>query len=122
MLTDIDDPRAILSTCDVFLLTSLAEGLPLVIIEALSLGLPVVTTDVGAVREAVDSRSGIVVKRNDPDELVAALNRLATDDFARAEMGRAARATYEDRFTLEQSVTAILSAYDSLCGVRCDIF
>ncbi len=68
------------------------DGLPNVIVEALSHGLPVVATDVSGIREAVrHNETGILVERADPMELAKAVHRMVSDRDKAVEMGRRGR-------------------------------
>jgi len=94
---------------DVVVLTSVSEGLPLVLLEAAAASLPVVATDVGACRELLEGRgpedralgpSGIVTSMADPGATAGAILTLARDPELRREMGRAGlarvRAYYQE--------------------------
>ncbi len=88
-----DQVREMLRRSDVFLLTSLSEGISNAALEAMACGLPVVTTDCGGMREAVeDGVSGRVVPIRDTEALADALGRLASEPESGRTMGRAARA------------------------------
>jgi glycosyltransferase involved in cell wall biosynthesis len=85
------DAVRVMAACDVFVLASLYEGLGVAIMEALALGLPVVATAVGGVREVVEhGREGLLVPPGRPRELAAALVTLLTDDERRQRMAEAA--------------------------------
>lgn len=74
------DVPEIMVLLDLFVLPSLREGLPLVLLEAMAASLPIVATDVGGNANAVvDGINGLIVKPGDPDGLVAAMNRLLSD-------------------------------------------
>ena len=82
------DAVRVLAVCDVFCLASKWEGLPVALMEALVLGLPVVATAVGGVAETVrDGREGLLVAPGRPRELADALARVVTDDALRAALG-----------------------------------
>jgi len=83
-----DDIREVLAASDVYLLTSVSEGLPQATVEAMAVGLPVVVTDVGGMRELVrDGIHGRVVPSRDPTAAAAAVaDLISTDGFS--EMGR----------------------------------
>jgi glycosyltransferase involved in cell wall biosynthesis len=82
----------LLSRADVFALPSRGDCTPLAVAEALSSGLPIVTTTVGALPElVVDGWNGLVVPAADPQALAAALDRLASDAALRKEMARRSR-------------------------------
>ena len=69
-----EDVASWLDKMDIFLLTSITEGLPNVLIEAQGFGVPVVTTDAGGAREVVENNStGIVVESSDPGDLSLAV-------------------------------------------------
>ena len=80
------------------------EGHPRVVLEALAAGLPVVTTDRGAIAETVvDGESGYVLPDPDAEQLAERVTRLLVDGELRQRMARAARGRYLDRFTQEQA-------------------
>jgi glycosyltransferase involved in cell wall biosynthesis len=81
-----------LAQADVFVLPSRSEGFPLALVEAMLAGLPVVATTVGSVPEAVtDGDTGLLVPKDDPAALTAALRKLIDDPDLRARMGQRAR-------------------------------
>jgi glycosyltransferase involved in cell wall biosynthesis len=86
------DARRHLTTFDVFALASRFEGFPLVIVEAMLAGLPVVATNVGSVSEAVlDQRTGVLVDSENAAALTAALGSLLADPELRRRMGAEGR-------------------------------
>lgn len=88
-----------LAGADVFVLPSFAEGVPVVLMEAMASRTPVVATRVGGVQELVeDGVSGLTVPPGDPAALEAALARLLDDPDLRARMGEAGRATVTAEF------------------------
>lgn len=94
------------------------EGHPRVVLEAIAAGLPVVTTDRGAIAETVvDGKSGFVLPDPAPADLAARVLLLLRDSELRERMGRAARETYLARFTQEQ---ADLRLAEWLEGVAAD--
>ena len=102
---------------DIFVLSSDYEGLPLVILEAMSAGLPVVATDVGGVREAVsDGISGFLVGRGDAKELSGKLTRLIDDEDLCREFGQNGQRIYRDHFTEERMCERTLTVYQALIG------
>ena len=92
------DPRELFARADVFALPSRVEALPLVLVEAVSAGLPAVATDVGDVREALDGVV-VVVPPEDPGALAQALRRLLADPADRDRRGSAGAALARDRLT-----------------------
>jgi glycosyltransferase involved in cell wall biosynthesis len=80
------------------------EGHPRVVLEAIAAGLPVVTTDRGAIAETVlDGECGFVLDEPAPDELADRVLRVLDDRQLRERMGRAARSRYLEEFTQEQA-------------------
>jgi glycosyltransferase involved in cell wall biosynthesis len=86
------DVARLLSGADLSLLTSISEGIPLTVIEAMGAGLPVVSTRVGGLPEVVeDGRTGLLAPAGDPGALAQQIVRLAEDPSLRAEMGNLGR-------------------------------
>jgi glycosyltransferase involved in cell wall biosynthesis len=105
-----DVPR-LLRAADVFLLTSINEGIPLTIIEAMGAGLPVVSTAAGGVGEVVlDGETGLLAPVGDAEGLVRHLGRLSVDESLRRTMGERGRERAFAHFSEEQ----MLSAYERL--------
>jgi colanic acid/amylovoran biosynthesis glycosyltransferase len=99
------DVRNKLQNADIFLLTSLAEGISNAALEAMSCGLPVVTTGSGGMREAVSNGvEGFVIPILDPDAAAEALETLGRNPELRLKMGEAARAKVLKDFTLAQQI------------------
>jgi glycosyltransferase involved in cell wall biosynthesis len=82
------DIERLLAGADAFLLSSISEGIPVTLIEAMAVGLPVVSTDVGGVAEVVvDGRTGLLAAARSGEQLAAALFRLAQSPQLRQELG-----------------------------------
>ena len=93
---------------DALCVPSFAEGLPVVLMEAMALGLPVVTTRISGIAELVeDGTSGFVVPPGRIDLMADALSRLATDPRHRLEMGRAGRAAVAAGYDIASSAQAL---------------
>jgi glycosyltransferase involved in cell wall biosynthesis len=89
----------------VFALASVMEASPNVILEAMSMGLPVVATRVGGIPELIqDGCTGMLVKPRDPEDLAAALVAVLTDEPKRLAMGEMARQRVLENHTLETMV------------------
>lgn len=100
-----DDLERVYPALDVFVLSSLREGSPNVLLEALSCGVPAVATRVGGVPElAPDGDGAWLVPPGDPAALADALARLAADPVLRGSLARAARERVESRFTVARMV------------------
>jgi len=98
-------------------LTSISEGFPYTVVEAMACGRPVVCTDVGGVAEAVGD-AGIVVPPRDVAAVAGAFVELLTDDARRRRLGTAARQRVIDRFTLQESLDAYRELYGRILRDR----
>ena len=95
---------------DVFVMTSLWEGMPLTLIDAQAFGLPAVVPDVVGCRDVVvDGVTGFVCKND--EELVERTNLLICDASLRVEMGKAARVMALERFSVKRMHNEMLAAY-----------
>lgn len=101
----------------VVMLSSISEGFPFSIIEAMSCGRTTVSTDVGGVREAVGD-TGLVVPPREPETMARATLALLRDDERRAELGRLSRERVVEKFTLHQSVDGFRHIYRGLADEK----
>ena len=104
------DPRRLFAQADVFVLPSRVEALPLVLVEAVSAGLPAVATDVGDVREALEDVVALVPPE-DVDGFAAALRRLLDDPAGRERRGRAGVTAARERLTAERMARQAWQAF-----------
>jgi glycosyltransferase involved in cell wall biosynthesis len=107
-------PDAVLAGSDAFVNPAYAEAFPYTVIEAMSAGLPVVATDVGGTREALEGGAGILVPPKDPVALALALRELLADPDRMAAMGRLAAEAHAARFTTERMVAGTMAVYAEL--------
>ncbi|MER7361378.1 GT4 family glycosyltransferase PelF [Nonomuraea wenchangensis] len=112
----VTTPAAAYHAGDVVALTSISEGFPYTVVEAMACGLPVVVTNVGGVAEAV-GEAGIVVPPRDHVAAAEAMVRLLRDTGLRRRLGALARERVLARFTLRQSLDDYRSVYEELLGV-----
>ncbi len=106
---DISD---IMSRIDILALSSLTEGLPLVLLEGMAYGKPVVATDVGGVRELVeDGRIGFVVPSKDPEALAGAIMALADDPQKRKIFADETMIRFKNTYSSETIIPAIEKVY-----------
>lgn len=108
------DAVRVMGACDVFCLPSHHEGLPVALMEALALGLPVVATGVGGITEVVDDGvEGRLVPPGQPTALAAALLEVLSDKDRRAAMARAA-ARRGSTLSIESAVRRTEALYEEL--------
>lgn len=101
----------LLNAADLFALSSLTEGIPMALLEAMACTLPVAALEVGGIPEVVeDGRSGVLVRGRRPEDLADAVAGVLADSQAVHSMGLAGRARVLERFSLG----AMLGAYASL--------
>ena len=112
-----DDPESWLRAMDVFCLPSYAnEGVPQAIVQAMLCALPIVTTPVGAIAEAVaNGDTALIVVPKDNAALAAAIARLLDDDGLAAKIGAAARV----RAVADFSMDAMLDSMEALFAGAC---
>jgi glycosyltransferase involved in cell wall biosynthesis len=88
-------------------LSSVHEGVPIALIEAMAAGVPIVASDCGAVRDIVDDgQQGYLVPVGDVDRFADRLRLLAGDADLRAQLGKAGRARAEREFNIERTARA----------------
>jgi len=110
-----NDVPAVLAASDVLVLPSFAEDVPLVILEAMAAGLPVVASDVGGVREAVvHGMTGLLVPPGDARALAEAIAGLARDPDLARKMGREGRRRVETTFSLPREIDAYEEMFRSV--------
>jgi glycosyltransferase involved in cell wall biosynthesis len=96
-------------------LSSISEGFPFTVLEAMMSGRATVSTDVGGVREAVGT-TGLLVSPRDPDALAGALVRVLIDHRLRQRLGKAARQRALLMFTLDRMTGLYRTVYQSACS------
>lgn len=114
-LGERSDIATVLRAFDAFVLASKFEPFGVALLEAMAAGLPIVATEVNEVPEILDGgRGGTLVPAERPEDLAAALVRLAADAKLRADLASAARGIATQRFSLSVSVAAYQSLYDDV--------
>lgn len=109
------EPRRHLPTFDVCAVPSRIEAFPLVVVEAMLAGLPVVAAEVGSVADAVvDGETGLLVPPDDVDALAAALRSLLGDPERMRQMGLRGRERARERFTADAMAAAFETLYAEL--------
>jgi glycosyltransferase involved in cell wall biosynthesis len=114
--TDISD---LFAGCDVFVLPSLYEGLPLSILEAMAAGKPVVATQISGTDEAViDDETGLLVPPADPTALAAAIRSVLDDRALAQRLAFAGRIRVEQEFSTAAMLQQVTAVYAELLARR----
>jgi glycosyltransferase involved in cell wall biosynthesis len=107
-----NDARSLLPAFDVYVNSSVTEGLSVTILEAMAAGLPVIATNVGGTPEVVeDNRTGLLVPPKQEEALAAAFTRLEEDTALAYTLGRTGRRLMLQRFTVDRMVADYVRAY-----------
>jgi glycosyltransferase involved in cell wall biosynthesis len=106
------DTLEVLSTLGVVVMTSRWEGMPILPLEAMWAGVPVVATNVGALDEVIeDGKSGLLVDSRSPDDLAEAVRRVTSDPALRERIVTEGRARVRSRFSEERMLSRIFEVY-----------
>lgn len=97
----LDIPE-LLKLFDIYVLPSLWEGMPMVLLEAMAAGCPVIATDVGGVSKVIDDQqNGLLVESQKPEQLAAAVVQLLKDERLRKEYARKALWKFQKKFSAD---------------------
>ena len=119
LLGNRSDVASLLAEFDIFALSSVAEGMPVTLLEAMAAGLPVVATAVGGVGEVVlPGETGRLVAAGDPHAFAKALAGYVLDTVLRGRHGMAGRHRVASQFSLSAMLSAYTTLYDGLLNGR----
>jgi glycosyltransferase involved in cell wall biosynthesis/ubiquinone/menaquinone biosynthesis C-methylase UbiE len=91
------------------------EGHPWVIVEAMAAGLPIISTDHGAITESViDGVNGFIVEKQNPQQIAEKIVLLSQNQELRTQMGRAGRHLYEENFTEDKMVQRMVACFNKV--------
>jgi glycosyltransferase involved in cell wall biosynthesis len=100
---------------DVFVLSSLHEGVPISLLEAMSMGVPVVCTRVGGIPEVItDGHNGMLVDSDDAESLSAAMKKIAADRNLAARLAENARSTVTGELSFDSCLASTISLYRAM--------
>lgn len=109
------DAIHILRLLDVFVLSSIDEGLPIVLLEAMSVGVPVITTNVGEIPFVVrDQYNGLLINKNDPISLAKSIEKLLFDKNIYNKITLNAKRTVSSQYTISNMSHKYMAIYNSL--------
>ena len=115
MLGEREDVEDILAAFDAFALTSRTEGLPLVLLEAMAAGLPVLSTAVGGIPDLVnDGLTGLLSRAGDRTSLTRQLECLSTDESLSRQIGEAGRHQVVQRHSVDRMASEYGVLYESI--------
>ena len=107
-----DGIRAFYARADAFALASFAEGIPVVLMEAMAMQIPCVTTFITGIPELIrPGEDGLLVAPSDDEELASALGQLMDDTPLRRCLAEAGRRRVEDRFELSRNVERLATTF-----------
>ncbi|MGO9316191.1 MAG: glycosyltransferase [Terracidiphilus sp.] len=113
------DVAPFFSAADAFIMSSKSEGLPISLLQAFSLGLPAIVTDVGGMAEVVRlAQGGIIVQADEPAGMAAAILRLAGSEAERVHFSTNAEDAFHSRFTLQAMVDSYMDLYRNTTRAR----
>jgi len=111
----IDNPISEIKKLDIFVLPSLYEGIPMVLLEAMALSRAVVCSNIGGIPEVVEEgENGFLFNSGDIDMLVSKLDFLYHNDNIKREIGKNAQLTIYKKFNSEINVTRLVNIYKEL--------
>lgn len=114
-----DDVYSLLNIFDIFVLPSISEGLPNVILEAMACSKPVVATSVGGIPEAVvDGVTGFLVPARSPKSMAQAIIKLLENNRTLIAMGQRGRHHVEQGFSLQKQISQFQNLYDYSCEYK----
>jgi len=107
-----DQVRAIYARADAFVLPSFAEGIPVVLMEAMAAGLPSISTRITGIPELIsDGVTGFTTAASDVDELVERLDQLISDPDLREQLGRAGRQRVCESYNLGRNIDILADRF-----------
>ena len=113
-----DIPK-LLATCDLFVLPSLYEGLPISVLEAMAAGKPIVATDIGGTKEAIiNQETGLLVSPGNAQELAGAIKRMLSDPKLSAQIGAAGKERAKQLFSAEAMAKNVGLVYAELLQLQ----
>jgi glycosyltransferase involved in cell wall biosynthesis len=111
----LEDPRALYRAIDIYVLSSLREGLPNVLLEAMASQRTVVTTEVNGIPRLVqDGKNGLIVPTDNTDALTEGIRKCLLSSELRSELAEAGRQTIEEKFSFTRRMKTVVDAYRTL--------
>ena len=109
------DVKPWFNTMDIFMMTSVFEGLPIALLEAMSMQCAIATTDAGGIKEVIQhNESGVMVKVEDWKQLAPQLDRLIANKTWRTDLSNAARKRVQESFGMVRMVKELEEIYTQI--------
>ena len=106
------DVAGFFAAADVYCMSSVSEGLPMSLLQAMSVGMPSIVTDVGGMAEVVkNAQAGLATPVGDADTMADAIVRMAADESLRDAFANNGRAAYYENFTLDRMDQVYMNLY-----------
>ena len=110
-----NDIKDVLTSVDIFVMPSLLEGLPIVLLEAMAMMKPIVATDIDGIKEVLDNgKTGLLIPPKNPRALTYAIIDLLCHRDKAYQMGIDARKVVEERFGVDIMVQKVEKVYEEL--------
>ncbi len=104
-----------MDSAKIFVLLSRWEGLPMVVLEAMSRGMSIIATNVGGIPEVIENgKEGILISPEDPEILIQTINKLLENEELRKNISQAAYKKVKDKFSIKAYFTHMVDFYSSL--------
>lgn len=114
-LKDRKDIFEIMHSCDIFVLPSIYEGFGIALVEAMACGMPVVVSDIDTFKEIVrDNVDGMIVEKENPERLAAAISSLMNDSEKRLHLGESAKKKAMDEFDVKVHLKKLENVYQEV--------
>lgn len=114
-----EEKKALLQAASVFFLPSYSEAMPMSVLEAMSWGLPIVSTGVGGIPQLVEQgKNGYLVKPGDIDGFANALKTLLGDEALRAAMGEESLKRVREEYSFEKHLGKIMAIYRKIFEIE----
>lgn len=112
------DVPELLACCDIAVLSSIAEGLPNVVLEYMAAGLPVVATSVGGVPEIIENdRTGVIIPAKDSAAMATAITKILIDKPFASKIAKAGQGSVRERFSYDRLIDQLEDLYSG-GGIR----
>ena len=111
----VSDVTPLYSAADCFVMSSKTEGLPMSLLEAMSAGVPVVSTDVGGIGKVIDQQCGMLCPAGKPKSIAAAIHKIVSEPELAHQLAENAKHRLEKKYSLEQMACEYVKLFESVC-------